>query len=1152
MLVLVPLAAPYSNYSGPQISIQNGLDDVNRASPSQALNAQTGTLNPVHVEHFGATSGIQPYLIGRTDTEPTPGSEVFSPAGAQGNMHSADCSGGHFQVGAGGSADFGSSQGTISLWIKWDVTAPHGRFWGQDGNFETRWSSNRLTLDWGSDTTFMGTKNDWVHGQWYFFAITWDENSNNLAIYWGDEDTEPVDDGFTSSWIDSVVGLHTENDIMNSAGRASAQIDGHVDDFRYYSVQRTLEDLRSDYRVTLIGSELGLSHYYQFEEDLSDSSGAEDLIPVGSYSFNHDVYSVEGAWRAEQVELNIRNLDLLYVLNGTFETGNPGANVDWSGDGIYYADGWFAQREVLNYSGRQRASYIETESKYIAVENEGFEVTGPNGYRHYNGTSIYWYQIVNNSLQQDDFEFNMDYLYQRGPIGTNYSNIFEFSFEVLNGTSVLWNWSIDPTNITQRGIWYSTNSIAINIPDAPSIFEVRISLKVNTTSTYVQISEMDSDLDGDSANGMFVTFFVDDISFTALDAPSLQKVNLSVKLEKVGTIPILGDSGQGFIWLNYSYWEKASIPFTFSTNTTVSFEYSSRISKMTRFCSSTNSTHLDNDGVAYSVELGHSAELSFYTYIPSYPEATDIGITVHYPSDWSTPRVEDPFGQNMTDEAVIGTDQLVIPSGIADSAGWWKFVLNGPNYADSVSTQVLTPSGLTWNSESTFHGGNRIRCRASIRTGPETLPNVTGVEINWYDPTGGIWKNEVFSNPNSSIVISQGATLGSNNASIGEWMVSISWSNGSEVAYDCATFELFHRLTVFAQTPNIEVESGDGFTAVVYLYDQDNGNPILSDADMIGNWSTNEVQFNPNLAKGWWEADFNTTHLGNGDFVIVVEVSIPFFETSSTMISVRVPSAESLFELSFRAGVIGALVVMVSVAVVTLSRRFYMITTAKRNLELLVLESRIDDAKNLIGLLVIHRSIGLPVYSNILKGGFQEALLSSFISAISNFRSEFSMGEPTWTAIPITEVITAVQTEALICAIITVEQASNRQKTQLEAFGREVGGLYDHEDDTMRTMVRTPTLNGTFTSIFESYFDGYLMSRYVGVKKNLPKHLHAVSNALDTMEIDHGVSVEAIIKATSILGYSERRAHSMVLEAVDSGYLIAAEKKLPSPIKTED
>ena len=162
------------------------------------------------------------------------------------------------------------------------------------------------------------------------------------------------------------------------------------------------------------------------------------------------------------------------------------------------------------------------------------------------------------------------------------------------------------------------------------------------------------------------------------------------------------------------------------------------------------------------------------------------------------------------------------------------------------------------------------------------------------------------------------------------------------------------------------------------------------------------------------------------------------------------------------------------------------------------------------------------------------------------------MGEPTWTAIPITEVITAVQTEALICAIITVESSSKKQKIQLETFSREVGGLYDHEDDTMRTMVRTPTVSDSFDSIFESYFDGQLMKRYVGVKKSLPKHLHTVSDALDTMEIDHGVSVEAIIRATIILGTSERRAHAMVLEAVDDGYLIAVERRLPPVIKADD
>jgi hypothetical protein len=1135
-----------------RISIQSAFDDTNQLIPSNTLDARTGTLNPVLVEHFGSASGIQTYSIGRTDTEPNPGSEVFSPAGVQGNLHSADCSGGYFLVGAGGSTDFGSSQGTISLWIKWDITAPHGRFWGQHFDFETRWSGNSLTLDWGGDTTFAGTKNDWVPGQWYFLAITWDDSSNHLALYWGDEDTEPVEDTSTSSWTDSVVGLHTENNIMNSAARAGAMVDGHVDDFRYYTVERALEDIRSDYRITLTGNELNLAHYYQFEDDLTDSTAGEDLVQVGGNSFSHDVYCVEGGWRAEQVEMNIRKLDLLYALNGTFETGVPGANVDWSGDGTYYADGWNARREALTFWGRQRASYIDTDSKYITIENEGYEVTSPNGYRHYNGTSIYWYQTVNNSQLEEEFEFSMDYLYQRGPIGTNYSDIFEFRFEVLDGANVLWNWSIDPTNITQRAIWYSTDSIEVNIPSAPSTFEVRVSLKVNTTSSYVQISETDSNLDGDSANGMFVTIFLDDISFRSFNAPGFEEVDLSINLAEVGTFPLTGYLGQGIIWLNYSYWNKASIPFTFSSNNSVSFEYSARVSKMTRFCDSTNSTNFENTGVAYRVELGHSAEISFYTYIPSYPEATDIGIIVHYPSDWLNPRVEDPFGQNLSDVALSTIGQLEVPSGFVDSVGWWKMILNGPNYANSVSTQVLTPSGLTWNSESTVNSGDRIRCRASIRTDSETLPNVTDVDITRYDPSGGIWQSEVINNPSSSVITSKGMTLGPNNASIGEWIVSISWSNGSEIAFDYATFELFHQLTIFSHTPSIKIESGNGFTAVIYLYDQDNGIPILNNAEVIGNWSTNQVEFNPNLAKSWWEADFNTTELGTGDFVIIVSVSIPFYEPSSTTINIQIPNPESFFAITFRAGLIGALVVFASFVAITLGRQFYKSTITKRNIELLALEGRVDDAKNLIGVLVIHRAIGLPVYSNILKGGFQEALLSSFIAAISQFRSEFSMDEPTWTAIPITEVITAVQTEALICAIITVESASNRQKIQLETFSRDVGGLYDHEDDTMRKMVRTPTLTDNFDAIFESYFDGQLMKRYVGVKKILPKHLNSVSAALDTMDIDHGVSVDAIIKAVSILGYSERRAHNMVLEAVDDGYLIATDRKLPPPIKTED
>ncbi|MHA3963700.1 MAG: hypothetical protein AM325_009185, partial [Candidatus Thorarchaeota archaeon SMTZ1-45] len=147
MLVWVPISAPISENPSTQFLIQTTHSKAKPVSLSHTLDAKTGILNPVLIQHFGAASGVQPSSVGRTDTDPTPSSEVFCPVGPQGNYRSADCSGGYFVVGTGGSADFGSSQGTISLWIKWDGAAPHGRFWGQHDDFETRWSINRLTLD---------------------------------------------------------------------------------------------------------------------------------------------------------------------------------------------------------------------------------------------------------------------------------------------------------------------------------------------------------------------------------------------------------------------------------------------------------------------------------------------------------------------------------------------------------------------------------------------------------------------------------------------------------------------------------------------------------------------------------------------------------------------------------------------------------------------------------------------------------------------------------------------------------------------------------------------------------------------------------------------------------------------------------------------
>ena len=159
------------------------------------------------------------------------------------------------------------------------------------------------------------------------------------------------------------------------------------------------------------------------------------------------------------------------------------------------------------------------------------------------------------------------------------------------------------------------------------------------------------------------------------------------------------------------------------------------------------------------------------------------------------------------------------------------------------------------------------------------------------------------------------------------------------------------------------------------------------------------------------------------------------------------------------------------------------------------------------------------------------------------------MDSAKWTSIPISEVITAVQTEEIICVIITVETASTRQKTQLETFSREIGGLYDHDDSLMSPIIRKFNSEEirSINDSFSSHFDGALFLKYVGVKKTLPRHLSIIASIFKTIEIDHGLNIETLIKSLVTKGLSERVAYDFVMESLDGEYLIAAEMKLPVP-----
>jgi hypothetical protein len=232
------------------------------------------------------------------------------------NTHSLDATGGYMKVGDG-TPDWGSTAGTISFWITWDTLqggAIQTRPWGQHYDMETRMvysyengthTFNKLFVNWGSVGSIISNA-DFTTGKWYFIAIAWNENTDDLYLYVGDKNTVPAQDAQVSGWTDSVstVGV-IENNFLSSQG-GSDPTDGHGDDLRYWNVARSLMEIQSDYNTELIGSKTNLRSYFKLNNNFDDiGPNDNDGSGVGSYSFSSDVPF--GAPPTENIRVDVWN-----------------------------------------------------------------------------------------------------------------------------------------------------------------------------------------------------------------------------------------------------------------------------------------------------------------------------------------------------------------------------------------------------------------------------------------------------------------------------------------------------------------------------------------------------------------------------------------------------------------------------------------------------------------------------------------------------------------------------------------------------------------------------------------------------------------------------------------------------------------------------
>ncbi|MHA1966050.1 MAG: hypothetical protein ACW97G_15860, partial [Candidatus Thorarchaeota archaeon] len=586
-------------------------------------------------------------------------------------------------------------------------------------------------------------------------------------------------------------------------------------------------------------------------------------------------------WKSDQIELNVSEIRKLLVLNGTFTDGYPGVNVNPSGGVSYYPLGWDADgfnKEPAKQT--LRAAYNETGTEFIEIELEG-EATGqPQDFKVHKDSWIYWYQDVIRSPSETDFLLSFDLLYDSGPIGPRRLDDFELRIEA--GSTVLW--SLDPVTISGRDLWYHIGPIPISLASAPTSFEFRFVFEIVESRT---LEGDRPDYDGDWDNARFLRFYVDDISLISADYINPNDANMRVNVDPLSSTTISGSNGNGRALVNHSYWDTSPLELSILSDEPVSFDYEARFVSEFRMGNTSWSMNPTETGIGYSVDSGGSPVLTSYIYIPAHDYLEDFIVELPHPSDYENATIYDAASTDVTGSCTLSENMITISGSILDSIGWWKVNWDTPNYARKVTPQkYVIPS---WENQTQFNAGDQVRALVEIGTSTSNPALLENLSIEWFQPNNTQWFGETINDGVDGTAYSLDLNLGAHNASPGLWEVRIFWNNETEIAYGEAYFDLFHTSSLVPESAFIEAEPDTMTTCAVYLRDANTNEYLLDDlSSVVGNWSSDTIIFQRNLAKSWWEGDLNTSLVGSGNFSIVINATRPYYSSSTCSVLIEI------------------------------------------------------------------------------------------------------------------------------------------------------------------------------------------------------------------------------------------------------------------------
>lgn len=607
----------------------------------------------------------------------------------------------------------------------------------------------------------------------------------------------------------------------------------------------------------------------------------------------------ESNWVASNAKMELWNLNREYAENGTFDEG-IGGNQTYPDSITSYPYGWDVDWYDSSGGLQTLMTYYDNSSNYVTVESQGEEDTTPSlTYWHYDYTWNLWNQTITNQPNSDNMTLSFSYNYVSGVV----NNLYEVGGDIglaawiENSTYSAGYWLVDLMYETPgRDNWYDVT--IYNITDAPAEFTFSIGLliladdgdsfELNPGGDY----DDDGAIDGDHTRVFKVQ--IDDVSLVSQTPPTQEEVDLRFHTGEYNTT--ITGSGENYTSiLENQYWDDSFLTVGVSANVSVSFDY--EVWLLQHFFSNSSwTTHPTEKGVTYSIDVGQSADLSTFTYIGSDLTSTfeNFSVYIFIPPDWDNVTVYDPFTNDVTSSCSLQTGNITIPTSLLTRLGWWKIDFESPNYAKDIITQRYDTGLEQWSNETLFRSGNITRTQIEIGTDTSTAVISTPANITWILPNNTIWVDESISNSTGDIANSSAWTLGGTNTSAGLWEVQIFWNNGTELAYGFDTFDLYHQASASVQYPTIETDHGLVIANQIIFTDIDTGEYLLDDSISItANWSETTITFSPNYAKNWWQADFDTSLIQNGNFTVIVDISRPYFDPITTEFTVI-----SIFETS--------------------------------------------------------------------------------------------------------------------------------------------------------------------------------------------------------------------------------------------------------------